>query len=475
MLAHQRYDAIVVGSGPNGLAAAVTLARAGYAVAVVEARETIGGGCRSAELTLPGFIHDVCSAVHPLGIGSPFFRTLPLDQYGLEWVHPAAPLAHPFDDGTAAVLERSVEATAATLGCDAGAYQHLVSPLVSNWEALAESILGPLRFPQHPFVLARFGLQAIRSARGLAEEVFRGERARALFAGLAGHSLLPLERPPSAAFGLVLGVLGHTAGWPFPRGGSQKIVEALAGYLRSLGGKIVTGVEVESLETLPPARVILCDVTPRQLRRIAHRQLSPRYQRRLQRYRYGPGVCKVDYALDGPIPWKAPECARAGTVHLGGTLEEIAEGERAVWQGVHHDRPFVLVAQQSLFDPSRAPVGKHTVWAYCHVPHGSTRDVSESITAQIERFAPGFRARILAKHVFTAAELETYNANYVGGDINGGVQDLWQLFTRPVFRLIPYATPTRELYLCSSSTPPGGGVHGLCGYFAAQAALHRAF
>jgi phytoene dehydrogenase-like protein len=471
MTTRAAYDAVVVGAGPNGLAAAITLARAGRSVIVFEASDTVGGGCRSAELTLPGFLHDVCSAIHPMALASPFFQTLPLERYGLEWIHPPAALAHPFDDGTTALLERSIEATGATLGGDAARYRRLMAPIVANWDKIAEGVLGPLRIPHHPFALARFGLSAIRSSRGLAESCFREAQARALFGGIAGHSMLKLEQPPGAAFGLVLAALGHVVGWPIPRGGSQRIADALAAYLRSLGGEIVTGVEVESLETLPHAHAILCDVTPRQLLRMAGRRLSPLYQRQLRHYRYGPGVCKVDFALDGPIPWKAQECARAGTVHLGGTLAEIAESERAVWKGEHAEYPLVLLAQQSLFDPTRAPAGKHTAWAYCHVPGGSTRDASDKIEQQIERFAPGFRQCILAKHVFTAEKMERYNANYIGGDINGGVQDFWQLFTRPTFRLVPYATSAKGLYLCSSSTPPGGAVHGLCGYFAAKAAL----
>ena len=467
------YDAIVVGSGPNGLAAAITVAQAGRSVLVLEASDTIGGGARSAELTLPGFVHDVCSAVHPLAVGSPFFSTLPLSEHGLKWIHPPAPVAHPFDDGTAVILERSVETTTEQLGRDGGAYRRLMAPLVADWDKLASEVLGPLRPPRHPLVLARFGLRALRSARGLAESVFEGERARSLFAGLAAHSMLPLERRPTAAFGLLLGASGHSVGWPVPRGGSQNISNALASYLRSLGGEIFTNRNVRSVDDLPVARAVLLEVTPRQLLRIAGSRLPVGYRRKLGGYRYGPGAFKVDWALDGPIPWKAVECARAGTVHLGGTIGEIAASETAVWSGEHPERPYVLLAQQSLFDTTRAPDGKQTAWAYCHVPNGSTFDMADRIEAQIERFAPGFRDCILARNVMSPARLEEYNPNYVGGDINGGVQDLGQLFTRPVFRPVPYSTPARGIYICSSSTPPGGGVHGMCGYFAARAALRR--
>jgi len=468
-----KYDAVVVGAGPNGLAAAIVLARAGCAVLVVEAGESVGGGTRSAALTLPGFVHDVCSAIHPLGAGSPLFQTFPLDRFGLEWIQPPVPLAHPLDDGTAVLLERTVEATAAGLGPDASAYRRLMAPLVADADRILRFILGPFRIPRHPLALARFGLTALRSAVGLASEQFEGERARALLAGLAAHSMLPLERSPSAAVGLVLAMLGHTAGWPLPRGGSQHIADALAAYVRSLGGEIVTGRPVRALDELPPCRAVLLDLTPRQVLAIAGQRFPAGYRRWLERYRYGPGVYKMDWALAGPIPWRAPECQRAATVHLGGTLDEIAAAERAVAAGRHPERPFVILAQPSLFDTSRAPAGRHTAWAYCHVPNGSRVDMTERIEAQVERFAPGFRDLILARSVARPADLEQYNPNYVGGDINGGLQDLRQLFTRPAPRLNPYTTPDPRLYICSASTPPGGGVHGMCGYWAARAALRR--
>jgi phytoene dehydrogenase-like protein len=466
------YDAIVVGSGPNGLAAALTLAQAGLAVLVLEAKDTVGGGTRTAELTLPGYRHDICSAIHPLAVSSPFFQELPLAEHGLTWIQSPAPLAHPLDDGTAVLLERSLPLTSQGLGSDAVAYRKLMAPFVANWDSLAEDMLGPLPIPpRHPFVLARFGLRAIHSARGLAERLFDDERARALLAGMAGHSMLPLERPLSAAFGLVLGIAGHAVGWPIPRGGSQRIADALARSFCSLGGEIVTDTLVRSIDDLPSTSVILCDVTPRQLLGMAGHRLPSVYRRRLEAFRYGPGVFKLDLALDGPIPWEAETCTRAATVHVGGTLEEISAAERTVWEGKHPVKPFVLLVQQSLFDPTRSPKGKHTTWAYCHVPHGSDVDMTERIEAQIERFAPGFRDRILARSVMSAVEMERYNPNYVGGDINGGVQDLAQHLTRPTLRLVPYSTPVKGLYLCSSSTPPGGGVHGMCGYHAACAAL----
>ncbi|MFL5915860.1 MAG: phytoene desaturase family protein [Gaiellaceae bacterium] len=464
-------DAIVVGAGPNGLAAAIELARAGLSVRVVEAAETVGGGTRSAELTLPGFVHDVCSAIHPLGIASPFLRSLPLEAHGLEWVEPPAALAHPFDDGTAVLLERSPAAAVQTLGEDEPRWRRVFAPLARDADSLLEEILAPPHVPAHPLPLARFGLRAMVPATTVARRSFRSTRARGLFAGLAAHSMLPLERPPSAAFGLMLGLLGHAVGWPFPRGGSQAIADSLASYLRSLGGEIETGRPVESLAELGEPRLVLLDVTPRGLLSLAGDRLPPRYRRRLERYRYGPGVFKLDWALDGPVPWRAEESSRAATVHLCGTLEEIAASEAAPARGRVAERPYVLLAQQSLFDPTRAPAGRHTAWAYCHVPNGSTADMTEPIEAQIERFAPGFRDRILARSARAPSDLERENPNYVGGDINGGLADLRQLLTRPVARWSPYSTPLPGVFLCSASTPPGGGVHGMCGYHAAQAAL----
>jgi phytoene dehydrogenase-like protein len=465
------YDAIVVGSGPNGFAAAITLAQAGYSVQLREAKPTIGGGMRSAELTLPGFLHDVCSAIHPLGMGSPFFRTLPLDEHGLRWIQPKNPAAHPLPDGSAVLLDQSIEVTADNLGRDAAAYRALMEPLVHDWPKLSREFLGPLRFPRHPIAMTRFGLLAMQPVNLLAHLAFRGERARALLAGLGAHSIMSLYRSPTAAFALMLGILAHVAGWPLPEGGSQSMSNALASYLHSLGGEIITDAPVESLDELSGACTVLLDITVAQFLQLAGNRLPSAYRWLLSRYRYGPAVFKVDFALDGPIPWRAQECLGAGTVHVGGTLREIAEAEHTVWKGRNSERPFVMVAQQSLFDPSRAPAGKQTVWSYCHVPNGSTEDVTERIEAQIERFAPGFRDRILARNTISPMEFQRYNPNYVGGDINGGVQDLLQLFTRPTFQLNPYATPLDGVYLCSSSTPPGGGVHGMCGYFAARSAI----
>ena len=468
-------DAVVVGAGPNGLAAAIVLAEAGRSVAVVEARETIGGSCRTAELTLPGFRHDVCSAIHPMAVASPFFARIPLERHGLRWIHPKAPLAHPLDDGSAALLHRSVEATGATLGTDASAWAAFVDPFLDDADALFAGILRPMRVPRHPLALARFGVSALRSAAGVVNARFRGERARALFGGCAGHSILPLDKTASAAIGLVLAIAGHSHGWPCAAGGSQSIADALAARLRELGGTLETGREVRSLADLPGAHAVLFDVAPRALERIAGEALPVRYRAALRAFRHGPGVFKVDWALAGPIPWTARECERAGVVHVGGTMEEIADSERAAWSATPAERPFVLVAQPSLFDPTRAPAGRHVVWGYCHVPNGCTVDMTTRIEAQIERFAPGFRDRIRARVTTDPARFAAYDANYVGGDISGGANTLFRIFARPVARLVPCATPDPSLFLCSSSTPPGAGVHGICGWFAAKVALRRVF
>jgi phytoene dehydrogenase-like protein len=467
--------AVVIGSGPNGLAGAIVLARAGLEVEVREAEPEIGGGLRSAELTLPGFVHDVCSSIHPLAVASPFFGELELE---VEWVHPDAPAAHPFDDGTALVLEGDLDATAASLGRDEEAYRLLMRPLVEAWREAERVLLGP--HPVSPRAVLelrrRLGSRgvldasraALSAARPLAESRFVEERTRAWFAGFAAHSMLPLERRPSGGFGLALAALGHAVGWPFPRGGSQRLAEALAGRLRALGGEVAPSSPVDEL---PDADIVLADVSPRELGRLARGRLPERYLRRLRSYRHGPGAFKLDWALEGPIPWRASDCTRAGTVHLGGTFEEIAASEWGAWSGRPAAKPFVLLAQTSLFDETRAPAGRQTAWAYCHVPNGSYADMSERVEAQVERFAPGFRERILARHGMGPADLEAHDRNLVGGDLNGGTMDLGQLWFRPVRRLVPYRTPLRGVYLCSASTPPGGGVHGMCGYSAARVAL----
>ncbi|HZE74328.1 MAG TPA: NAD(P)/FAD-dependent oxidoreductase [Gemmatimonadales bacterium] len=470
-------DAVVVGGGPNGLAAAVTLAREGRSVRLIEGEPTIGGGCRSVELTLPGFVHDVCSAVHPIGRSSLFFSQLPLERHGLRWIEPDVQLAHPLDDGVALLL-RDLGATAARLGADGAAYADLISPVVRDWGVVMGELAGPPRIPSsvgNAWAAARFGLRAIRSLVGLARR-FRTPGARALLAGCGAHSMLSLSEPVSGAFGLVFLASGHAAGWPIAAGGSQRITDALAAHLVELGGEIVTGSPVAALDQLPPHRAALLDLTPRQVLALAEKSLAgwpggSRYVGQLRRFRYGPGTFKLDLALDGPIPWRSPEVLRAVTVHVGGTLEEIAAAEAAVTAGRIPERPFVLLAQPSLFDSSRAPTGRHTVWAYCHVPNGSTVDMTDRITNQIERFAPGFRERILAVSSRDPAGFERYNPNYIGGDIGGGRADLRQFFTRPVLRLDPYRTPDPRILLCSSSTPPGAGVHGLCGWYAARSAL----
>ncbi len=467
------YDAIVIGSGPNGLAAAITLAEAGRSVLVIEAHETVGGGARTAELTLPGFRHDICSAVHPFGAASPVFRAMPLERYGLEWVEPPVELAHPFDDGSAAILHRSVDVTASSLGVDADAWRKLIQPLLDDVEPLFDGLLGPLRLPRHPIAMARFGLAGLRSVTGLSRTSFSGKHAPALLGGIAAHSMVPLEQPPTAAFALMLGLAGHYVGWPYARGGSQAISNALAAHLSAVGGEIATGWMVRSLRELPKARAILFDTSARGMVGIAGDALPNGYRRQIGRFRRGPGVFKIDYALSAPVPWINEECHKAGTLHLGGTLEEMAAAERAATQGKHPRQPVLITAQHSRFDPTRAPDGRHTLWVYCHVPAGSTVDMTDPVEAQIERFAPGFRDIILARHTHNSLDFEAHNPNYIGGDINGGLQDLRQIYTRPAPRLDPYSTPNPRLFLCSSSTPPGGGVHGIAGWFAAQSALRR--
>lgn len=468
------YDAVVVGSGPNGLAAAILLQQNGLSVLLIEGKETIGGGLRSAELTLPGYLHDICSAIHPLAVASPYFETLPLAAHGLEYLYPEIAAAHPFDNGSAAVLKHSVDETAALLGVDQQAYKNLLHPIVNDWPSIAPDILGPLHFPKHPLLMARFGLAALRSAVSVAGR-FKTDEAKGLFAGMAAHAMQPLTGLSTAAIALVLMTAGHLKGWPVPKGGSKQISNALASYFISLGGKIETNTYIKSLDQLPSSNVVLFDVTPKQLLQIAGHKFSNIYKWQLQRYRYGMGVFKVDWALDEPIPFTAEECRKAGTVHIGNSLAEITVSEQQTWDGGHPEKPFVLLAQPSLFDPSRAPEGKYTAWAYCHVPNGSTVDMTGAIEKQVERFAPGFRDVILAKHVMNTAQIEEYNPNYIGGDINGGVIDLRQLFTRPALRWSPYKTSARGMYICSSSTPPGGGVHGMCGYHAAKRALKDAF
>jgi phytoene dehydrogenase-like protein len=464
-------DALVIGSGPNGLAAAITLARAGRSVRVYEAQPTVGGGLRSAELTLPGSVHDVCATVVSLALISPFLKTLPLAEHGLAPAHPDAPFAHPFDDGTAVLVERSVDATADGLGsADGRAYRRLMTPLVADATPLMEMLLGPLG-TRHAWLRASFGLKAIRSADRFARSRFTSERARALFAGAAAHSMVPLDFLATAGYGLALIIGAHAVGWPVARGGSQRVADALASYLRALGGEIVTGERVESLSQLPPSRLVLCDITPRQFLRITRDRVPASYRRRLEAFRHGPGVFKMDWTLSAPVPWRAEACRRAGTLHLGGTLAEIARGEHAAWHGASSDRPYVLAVQPSLFDDSRARAGTQTLWAYCHVPHGSPLDMSAVIESQIERFAPGFRDVIVARHAMGPAALEQRNANLIGGDIAGGAGHLAQIFARPVATLNPYKTPIDGVYLCSSSTPPGVGVHGMCGHNAALAAL----
>ncbi|HEX6139983.1 MAG TPA: NAD(P)/FAD-dependent oxidoreductase [Candidatus Limnocylindria bacterium] len=476
MTSEQRWDAVVVGSGPNGLAAGITLARAGRSVVVLEANPTIGGGARSAALTLPGFVHDLCSAVHPLGASSPAFARWPLKEHGLEWIQPPVAVAHPLDDGSAALVRQNLDATAGQLGADGEAYRRLVGPVARDWPLIATDLLGPFRpgrIARHPFRFARFGWHALQPATALARR-FATPQARALLGGVAAHSFLRFDRAVSGGFALVLLGAAHSAGWPFARGGSQAITDALAAYLRSLGGEIRSGCKVTRMEDLPSHRSVLFDVTPRQLLAIAGDRLRGSYAAQLRRFRYGPGVFKLDLALSEPIPWANPEVGEAGTVHLGGSFEEVAAAARSVARGRVSERPFVLLAQPSRFDPGRAPDARHTAWAYCHVPNGSGADMTEPILAQVERFAPGFRKLIIGRSAMDAAAVEFHNANHVGGDINGGLASLTQLLTRPAIRPDPYTTPDPTIFICSASTPPGGGVHGLCGYHAARSVLRRA-
>lgn len=460
------FDAAVIGSGPNGLCAAIALARAGLRVVVYEARDTVGGGLRTAELTLPGFRHDICSAIHPMAVGAPFLSSLPLEAHGLRWVHPEAPLAHPMASGEVVVQERSLGATAR--GLRDARYAGRYRPFVEGWAQLMADTMGPLGIPSDPVLMARFGLQAFQSARRHARRNFDSEAGQAYFAGMAAHSVLELTDVPSAAIGLMLMLAGHAVGWPFPQGGAQALADALASYLESIGGTIRTGTPITELGQVETQGPVFFSTSPQALCDIAGDEIPDGYRRQIGRYVYGPGSFKVDYALDGPIPWRNPEVARAATVHIGGSLEEIVASERAPWRGQHAERPFCILAQHSLFDATRAPEGKHTAWVYCHVPHGSSEDRQQAIEDQLERYAPGFRDLVLARHVSTSADLERYNANYIGGDVNGGAPILSQLFTRPVVRLNPYATPNPRLFLCSASTPPGGGVHGMAGFHAVR-------
>lgn len=468
------FDAIIVGSGPNGLAAAITLQKAGLSVLVVEGKDSIGGGMRTLELTLPGFKHDVCSAIHPMAVGSPFFANIPLHEHGLEFIHAPLAAAHPLDNGETAILSKSIKETVGSLGIDHDAYLSLIEPLVESWPKIAADVMSPLHFPKHPLLMAQFGLNAMKSASWVANR-FVTEKAKGLWAGMAAHSIQPLTNYSTAAIGMVLSAVGHVHGWPIPKGGSQSIANALASYFVSLGGKIETNFMVQSLNQLPSSSAVLFDVTPKQLLQIAGDRFSPLYKWQLERYRYGMGVFKIDWALSGPIPFTSPECKMAGTVHLGNTFSEIAAGEQLSSSGGHPEKPFVLLAQQSLFDSSRAPEGKQTAWAYCHVPNGSTVDMTKAIENQVERFAPGFKDLIIARNVMNSMQMEAYNPNYIGGDINGGIIDIGQLFTRPALRSSPYRTSAKGIYICSSSTPPGGGVHGMCGFHAAATALNDVF
>ncbi|WP_194774478.1 phytoene desaturase family protein [Pararhodonellum marinum] len=474
-MANKKYDAVVVGSGPNGLAAAIRLQQQGLGVLLMEGKPTIGGGMRTLELTLPGFAHDICSAIHPLAVSSPFFKKLPLEKLGLEWIHPPILASHPLEEGEAALLLTSLQDTANRLGKDKEAYLNTFGPMVEDWEKLLGDFLAPLKIPNHPILLAKFGLKALRSAEGLGKSVFQTEKAKGLWAGMAAHGMMPLNKMTTAAIALVLMSSGHHKGWPIPKGGSQSLANALLDHFKNLGGEVQTGQFISKMDQLPTHKAVVFDLTPRQLMDIAGDQFSRLYKWQLNRYRYGMGVFKMDWALKAPIPFLNMETRKAGTVHLGGKLQDIADAEAQTWQGKHPEKPYVLLAQQSLFDPTRAPKGQHTAWAYCHVPNGSTRDMTEAIENQVERYAPGFKDLILAKSTFNAQEMQAYNPNYIGGDINGGVLDLGQLYTRPALRMSPYRTSAKGIYLCSSSTPPGGGVHGMCGFYAAERVIKDFF
>ncbi len=473
-MTNKEYDAVVVGSGPNGLAAAITLQKAGLSVLLLEAMDTVGGGLRTKELTLPGFKHDVCSAIHPMAAGSPFFQQLPLKEHGLKYIYPEVAAAHPFDDGTAAALIKSVEETAQSLGKDEKTYLNIIKPLVRDWPSLAPDVLGPLQFPHNPLALAKFGPNALTTAAFLSKR-FQTKEAKGLWGGMAAHALQPLTNIATSAIALVLMTTGHLKGWPVPKGGSQSISDALGSYFKSVGGTIETNFNVENRDQLPKSRAILFDVTPKQLLKITGDKFSSIYKWQLNRYRYGMGVFKIDWALKEPIPFTAARCRQAGTIHIGNTFNEIANSELQTSNGKIVDKPFVLLAQQSLFDASRAPAGRHTAWAYCHVPNGSQVDMTQAIEKQVERFAPGFQETILAKNTMNTFQIQQYNPNYIGGDINGGILDITQLYTRPVIKLSPYRTSAKGIYICSSSTPPGGGVHGMCGYYAAKRALKDVF
>jgi phytoene dehydrogenase-like protein len=466
-----KYDAIVIGSGPNGLSAAIKLAQEGLAVKIFEAKLTAGGGMRTEELTLPGFRHDICSAIHPLAAASPFIKTLPLEKFGLKWIFPPAAFAHPFEDGSVILLNNSVDETAKHLGEDGDNYKKLMNPLVKNWDKIDRDLLGPVGFPEHPIHYLKFGMKAILPANLLSKIYFKTGKAKGFFSGMAAHSVVPLNSPFTAAMGLVLAITGHKPGWPLPRGGAKSISNAMSACFISLGGEIETGREISSMKDLPESKIFLFDVTPKQLIKICGEELSGFYKWRLKRYRYGPGVFKIDWALSERIPWKSKECYKSATVHLCGKYEEVAESEKTIWSGIHPTRPFVLLAQQSVFDDSRAPEGKHTAWGYCHVPNGSTQDMTPIIEAQVERFAPGFKDIILKRHVMNTSDMEDHNPNFIGGDVLGGAQDWKQLFARPLLKLNPYLTSNKKIYICSASTPPGGGVHGMCGYHAAVRVL----